>query len=126
MSFCTAVNCMDGRVQLPVNRYLRDHFSVDHVDTITEAGPVAILSADPDSPASHSIYHRIDISVTAHHATALALVAHAGCAGNPISDSDQQRQVERCVEQLRGRYPDLTIIGLWVDGQWTVHLLGAQ
>ena len=125
MSFCTAVNCMDGRIQLPVNRCLREHFAAEYVDTVTEAGPVGILSADPESPMSRSIYSRIDISVTAHLSTALAIVAHANCAGNPISDSDQQRQVENCVVHLRRRYPDLEIAGLWLDEQWTVHLFGA-
>ena len=44
MSFCTAVNCIDGRVQEPVSSYLRNHFKVEFVDSITEAGPNLILS----------------------------------------------------------------------------------
>ena len=38
MCFCTAVNCMDGRVQLPVTSYLQERFNVEHVDSITEPG----------------------------------------------------------------------------------------
>jgi hypothetical protein len=44
MAFCTAVTCMDGRVQLPVNAYLRERFGADFVDTITEPGPNAVLA----------------------------------------------------------------------------------
>ena len=39
MSFCTAINCMDGRVQLPVIRFLQERFKVDYVDVISEPGP---------------------------------------------------------------------------------------
>ncbi len=44
MSFCTTINCMDGRVQLPVIKYLQKHFNVDYVDSITEPGPNLILA----------------------------------------------------------------------------------
>ena len=37
--FYSAINCMDGRVRLPVISYLRERFGVQHVDVITEAGP---------------------------------------------------------------------------------------
>jgi len=40
MSFCTAINCMDGRTQLPVNEFMRRKLGVAYVDTITEAGSV--------------------------------------------------------------------------------------
>ena len=44
MSFCTVVNCMDGRVQLPVIRYLQDRIEVLYVDSVTEPGPVRSLA----------------------------------------------------------------------------------
>ena len=43
MKFATAVNCMEGRTQLPVIAYLKKKFEVDYVDMVTEAGPVKIL-----------------------------------------------------------------------------------
>ncbi len=55
MSFCTVVNCIDGRVQLPVINYLADYFDVDYVDSITEAGPVAILAEKQSSDIAESI-----------------------------------------------------------------------
>ena len=39
MRFCTAVNCMDGRVQRPVHKYMSSFFMADHVDQVTEVGP---------------------------------------------------------------------------------------
>ncbi|MGI9568583.1 MAG: carbonic anhydrase, partial [Desulfobulbia bacterium] len=34
MRFCSVISCMDGRVQLPVIRYLQKRFNVDYVDSI--------------------------------------------------------------------------------------------
>ncbi len=47
--FCTVVGCMDGRIQLPVNHYVRERFGVTYVDTITEAGVNKVI-AEPLKP----------------------------------------------------------------------------
>ena len=44
MKFATAINCMDGRTQLPVIAYLKEKCKIDCVDMVTEAGPVKILA----------------------------------------------------------------------------------
>ena len=75
MSFCTVINCMDGRVQLPVIEYLKNKFEADFVDTITEAGPVAILAEKKDSELADSILKRVDISVNKHKSVGIAVVA---------------------------------------------------
>ena len=64
MTFCTAVNCMDGRAQRPVIDYLSESFCVEHVDVVIEAGPVAGPASNPESDRSQSICQRIDVSVT--------------------------------------------------------------
>ncbi len=46
--FATLINCMDGRVQLPVSRWIKKNFGVDFVDTITEPGPNGILANNKD------------------------------------------------------------------------------
>ena len=42
--FATAINCIDGRIQLVVCAYMRTKYLVDYVDMITDPGPVKILS----------------------------------------------------------------------------------
>lgn len=56
MSFCTAINCMDGRVQLPVINFLMRRFSVEYVDSVTDAGPVKILAEHTDRVTIDLIY----------------------------------------------------------------------
>ena len=50
MEFCTAINCMDGRVQIPVITYLKERFKADYVDVVSEPGPNRILAEGSDQP----------------------------------------------------------------------------
>lgn len=36
MKFATAINCIDGRTQLPVIEWARKKYGVDYVDMITK------------------------------------------------------------------------------------------
>lgn len=121
MSFATVICCMDGRIQLPVIEYLQERFKADYIDNITAAGPVGVISASPDSDKSRSMIRMIDISISLHGSEQLAIVAHHDCAGNPIPGSAQRSQIEICKQFLAQLYPDLEIIGLWLDEEWQVH-----
>lgn len=123
MSFCTAINCMDGRTQLPVNEYLREQLNVDYVDTITEAGPVLILAEQQDSEAAKSIIKRVNISVNKHGSKSIAIVAHHDCAGNPTDKDKQLNQLKTATQWLAGKYPDVKVLGLWVDSNWETRVV---
>jgi hypothetical protein len=120
MSFFTAVNCMDGRVQLPVIFYLQKRFGADFIDMITEPGPVAVLAEDPASDTAKSIFDRIAVSIEKHSSLGIALVAHYDCAGNPVSEAVQRKQLRKSMDAVGKVYPDMNIIGLWADVNWTV------
>lgn len=121
MRFCTAINCMDGRTQVPVNDFMRRRFGAAYVDTITEPGPIRILAGQEDARLVESVLHRINISVEKHGSRAICVVGHHDCAGNPVDKTVQLDQVRQSIEMLRGRYPEVEIIGLWVDDQWVVE-----
>ena len=112
---------MDGRVQLPVNTYLKNRFGVEYVDVITEAGPVGVLAANPESVVAQSIFKRVQISINAHASAGIAITAHHDCAGNPISDSQQKPQLQICHRILKERYPNIEVVGLWIDSNWTIQ-----
>lgn len=116
-SFSTVVNCMDGRVQMPVNNYARVKFLTSYVDTITEAGAVRFFE-QPNSPEMASILERLEISINAHQSRAVAVAAHYDCAGNPVAEEEQKRQVRIAAEFLANRYPHLDVLGLWVNELW--------
>jgi carbonic anhydrase len=123
MSFCTVINCMDGRTQLPVNEYLRGQLNVDYVDTITEAGPVLILAEQQGSQEAKSILERANISVNKHGSKTIAIVAHYDCTGNPADKDKQLSQLKNATQWLSEKYPDVKILGLWVDSDWAVSEL---
>jgi carbonic anhydrase len=120
MTFCTAINCMDGRVQLPVITYLQERFGAAHVDVVSEPGPNRLLAGTTDPGTVESILKRVNISVEKHHSKGIAVIGHHDCAGNPASEEEQYLHTKEAVAMLRKKYPDVEIIGLWVDEKWKV------
>jgi len=115
MVFCTAINCMDGRVQLPVINYLKRRFEADYADMITEAGPIRILAEQKDGEKIISIMNRLEISVSNHSSKAIAIVGHFDCAGNPVSKEKQIEQIKQSVQFIKDQLSDVEVIGLWVE-----------
>ncbi|MBN1765977.1 MAG: hypothetical protein JW860_12010 [Sedimentisphaerales bacterium] len=123
MSFCTAINCMDGRVQLPVIKYLQNRFNVEFVDSITEPGPNFILARQTDVGLMLSILKRLKISIEHHGSIGIAVAGHYDCAGNPATKEEQTIHTRDAVRYLKRRYKDIDILGLWVDENWEVSEL---
>ena len=119
--FATAINCMDGRAQLPVIEYLKKRLGVDYVDMITEAGPVKALAENADQGFLESIRKRIRVSVDKHHSQAIAVVGHHDCAGNPVGKTEQLRQIERSLSVIGTWGLAAELLGLWVDENWRVE-----
>ena len=120
MKFCTAVSCMDGRVQLPVIRHLQKRFGAEYVDTITEPGPSLLLAKQIRWWLVDSVFARLEISIDHHHSVGVAIVGHADCAGNPASKEDQISHIKESIKLVRRRHSGIEVIGLWVDENWEV------
>lgn len=121
MSFCAAVSCMDGRIQLPVNAFLRERFSASYVDTVTEAGPVLYLAVRRESVETEAILRRVRISVEKHGSRGIAVVGHYDCAGHPVDEMEQRRHIRLAAEFVAEEFPGVEVIGLWVDEEWKVR-----
>ena len=115
MSFCTTINCMDGRVQLPVIPFLQDYFKAEFVDSITEPGPVRVFNQTTDPAMLKSIMARVDISVNQHGSSSIAICAHPDCAGNPVDDEVQKAQLKESVIFLKEAYPNVNVVGFWIE-----------
>lgn len=122
-TFATALTCMDGRVQLPVNAAVRAIYSVSHVDTITEAGIVRFLADDPESHETMAALSSVRISLDRHGSREIAVAAHQDCAGNPCSDEEQLEQLGRAVAFLRDRFATCKIVGLWLGEDWVARVV---
>jgi carbonic anhydrase len=119
--FATAINCIDGRVQLPVIDWLKTQFNVDYVDMITEPGPNKILADNKPSSLIESLQRRVEISVVKHRSLGIAVIGHYDCAGNPVEKDQQIHQIKTAVKTLQSWDFNLPVIGLWIDDQWVVQ-----
>jgi hypothetical protein len=106
---------MDGRVQLPVLEWIKKNYRVDFVDVITAAGMDGVLSAQEDISA---ILRSVAISVDVNQSTRLFVAGHFDCRGNAVSEEIHRRQIDASVKRLKDHWPDLEIVGLWVNEAW--------
>jgi hypothetical protein len=118
--FATAINCMDGRTQIPIIEWLKNKYNIDYVDMITEPGPNRILAEGKEVFALESIKRRVDISVNKHASKLVAIVGHHDCAGNPVDKDNQIKHILSAVNTVKSWNFDVQIIGLWVDENWQV------
>jgi len=112
---------MDGRIQKPLQKFLKEKYNTEYVDTITEPGPCKILAENDNKTLINSILERIKISVTKHGSKLIAISGHYDCAGNPKDEQTQKDQIKKSINYLESIYPDVKIIGLWIDDKWTVN-----
>ncbi len=121
MKFCTAINCMDGRVQVPVIEYLQNRFNAEYVDAITEAGANRVLAVRDDPHLVKSMLEKLKISLEKHNSVGVAIVGHYDCAGNPTHRDEQIEHIKKAIDFIHQHYPTIEIIGLWVDENWEIN-----
>jgi len=120
-TFATAINCMDGRVQVPVSDWMIKTFGVRYVDVITEPGPIKVL-AEGTPGLAENIKRRVAISVDKHGSRTVALVAHGDCAGNPVPRDQSLQQLKEGAAVIRSWGFPVTIVGLWLGNpDWEVE-----
>ena len=120
MIFAAALNCMDGRTQLPVIDHLKNACGVDHVDMITEPGICRLLSEGSAGPVVLALRTKLRLSVRNHGTRLAAVVGHDDCAANPCAPEIQRDQILAAVATVRGWNLGIRAIGLWVDGNGEV------
>jgi len=118
--FATSISCMDGRIQFPLGKWIKENYSVDYVDTITEPGVEKVVSSNS---GLESIKTKVGISINAHKSNLIVLSAHFDCAGNPVSDEEHILQVKKGVEIIESWNLGVKVVGVWVDSSWNVNLL---
>ena len=121
-TFATAINCIDGRVQEPVISWVKKEYKVDFVDMVNEPGPDKIISQGSEEELLR-VKNEVSISVNQHGSKAIVVVAHADCAGNPVSEEEHRVQVAKSVEVVRSWGFSLPVLGLWVGDERKVEVL---
>jgi len=120
--FGTALNCIDGRTQIPVIKWLEKNFDVDYVDLITEPGIDKVLSQGHWFETER-LREKVIISMTAHNSSVVAVVGHYDCAANPVSDCEHFRDIIASVNTVKSWGLPVRVFGLWVDKFERVHVV---
>jgi len=112
---------MDGRIQEPIIKYLKDTYNINYIDTITEPGPCKILAENKDKESMNSITKRIKISVDRHGSKLIAISGHYDCAGNSCDEEGQKKQIRESIKYLKKTFSEVKVIGLWIDNEWKIN-----
>lgn len=120
--FGTALNCIDGRTQIPVIKWLKEKFNVDYVDLVTEPGMDKVLSQGQWGEIER-LREKVIISITAHDSDIVAVVGHYDCAANPVSDCKHFRDIVASTYTVKSWGLPVVVVGLWVDEFWRVHVV---
>ena len=91
----TSVSCMDGRIQIPLNKWIKENYSVDYVDTITEPGVDKNIV-----DVIESIKNKVGISINAHKSELVVVSGHYDCAANPVSVEEHITQIKNAVKVI--------------------------
>ncbi|MBN2430934.1 MAG: hypothetical protein JXQ27_05635 [Acidobacteria bacterium] len=120
-TFGTAINCMDGRVQLPLIHWMKERYGVDYVDKVTEPGPNRIVATRTPAELFQSILNRVTISLEKHGSHRIVIAGHHDCAGNPAPYGEQFQQLKDSVNVLTDRFPGVEVVAVWIDQEGTVR-----
>ena len=116
--FATSVSCMDGRIQIPLTNWIKENFSVDYVDTITEPGIDKLVADNTDL---ESIKIKVGISINKHESELIVVSGHYDCAGNPVSNEEHITQIKKGIEVISSWNLGVKVVGVWVDDNWKIN-----
>jgi hypothetical protein len=120
LRFGTAIACIDGRIQEPVRLWLKDHYHLDAVDMVTEPGVDKVFTFGPQEIVEQ-IKAKALISLSTHGSSIVALVSHAECANNLVSEDTHREYVRTGMQAICNWSLPLEVIGLWVNDKWEVE-----
>jgi len=116
--FATSVSCIDGRIQIPLAKWIKENYSVDYVDTITEPGVDKTIT---ENSVFESIKTKVSISINAHKSELVVLSGHYDCAANQVSNEEHIELIKKGIGVISSWNLGAKVIGVWVDDSWNVN-----
>ncbi len=120
MIFATSINCIDGRIQLPISNWIKQKYSVDYVDVITHPGSDKIIG-EKNIEGISEIKTKTLVSINAHNSKLVVISGHHDCAGNPVSKETHLTQIKKSISIIKSWNCPVTVIGVWINEQWEIE-----
>jgi len=102
-NLAVAMTCSDWRLHQRIvdfNRQIGRATGTQQVDLVALPGPDGLLK--PERAGEwEAAKAQVKLLADAHHAAALAVVAHQRCAGHPVSDGEHDRDVQEAAKKLK-------------------------
>ncbi len=116
--FATSVSCIDGRIQIPLAKWIKENYSVDYVDTITEPGVDKTIT---ENSVFESIKTKVSISINAHKSELIVFSGHYNCAANQVSNEEHIELIKKGIGVISSWNLGAKVVGVWVDDSWNVN-----
>lgn len=126
-----AVTCSDWRLHqraVDFNTRIGKAVGCGKVDMVVLPGPDGLLL--PTRVGEwQSALGQVELLANAHHAAALAVVAHQRCAGHPADDAQHETDVANAAKALKGALnfegPAFALVATYSsDSKWGLKTIG--
>lgn len=126
-----AVTCSDWRLHqraVDFNTRIGKAVGCGKVDMVVLPGPDGLLL--PTRVGEwQSALGQVELLANAHHAAALAVVAHQRCAGHPVDDAQHETDVANAAKALKGALhfegPAFALVATYgSDSKWGLKTIG--
>ncbi|MDH3492091.1 MAG: hypothetical protein OEM82_00955 [Acidobacteriota bacterium] len=121
-TFGCAIDCIDGRAQMPVIEWVKFHGSVQYVDMITEPGADGCLARE-DSKITNRIHHTTQVAIRAHNPSIIAVCGHFDCVANPVSNEEHIADIKKSAGIVGHWVPEIRVVGLFVNEFGSIDLI---
>ncbi len=121
--FATAINCIDGRVQLPVAEFIKKNYAVEYVDMITVPGPDKVLSACRNMYEIGSLKDKLLFSYNNRDSKLIFIISHYGCLGNPSVKNVHLKQLRIAMKKVKKWCAQAKVYGIWINKEWKAVLV---
>ncbi|NYB53012.1 MAG: hypothetical protein HVN35_10715 [Methanobacteriaceae archaeon] len=119
LKFATCLNCIDGRVQIPVINWITQNYEIDYVDMVTEAGMDGLLADNSFNPVH--VLRKLAISIGNHNSNTIFIVGHYDCAANQVSEDVHKLHIKKAVQRIKNYTLSCKIVGLWISENFEVE-----
>jgi hypothetical protein len=118
--FATSINCIDGRIQIPISNWIKQKYFVDYVDVISHPGSDKVIG-EKIIEGITEIKSKVLVSINAHNSKLIVISGHHDCAGNPVSKEMHMTQIKKSINLIKSWDYPVTVIGIWVNDKWEIE-----